>query len=143
MIATYNSRTHLSPPGGVYRDTLIVDDKIVHEGGKAIAAYNNPVQFRQITMLNSISSSCIIVALMLYAMRIFVKRRFISFLLYALLFSSVASFGYAYSVSLQIITPDHDEYLEKGWDFVSFWFNMSVTVWLVIVGIFLLDFITK
>ncbi|KAI3524775.1 hypothetical protein L1887_03439 [Cichorium endivia] len=134
VIAAMNYQAAISPPGGSYQDTRIVNGRMEYEAGQVIVAYVSPNEYRRFSTANTISFTFSMTTMFLFLSGLSLKRRIFSLLLMASMFATITATTYSYKLALEATTPDHDE-LKIGWIFINHLVTGALITWFVVAGV--------
>ncbi|PWA72464.1 hypothetical protein CTI12_AA271870 [Artemisia annua] len=143
VIAAMNYQAGISPPGGTYLDTKIVNGTMEYQAGQAIAAYVSPYEYKRFSIANTISFSFSITTMLLFLSGFSLKRRAFSFLVTASMFATITATSWSYKLAMEATTPAHDEQLKIEWDNISRLVTGALYMLFVIAGITLIIFTAK
>ncbi|PWA70200.1 ankyrin repeat-containing protein [Artemisia annua] len=140
VIAAMNYQAGVSPPGGAYQDTRMVNGVIEYQAGQAIAAYVSPYEYKRFSIANTISFSFSMTTMFLFLSGLSLKRRIFSFLLTASMFTTITATTWSYKLAMEATTPAHDDRLKIGWDKISHLVTGALIMWFVVAGIAIIVF---
>nr|GEV06877.1 ankyrin repeat-containing protein [Tanacetum cinerariifolium] len=143
VIAAMNYQAAISPPGGAYQDTRIVNGTIEYEAGQSIAAYVSPYEYKHFSIANTISFSFSMTTMFLFLSGLSLKRRIFSFLLTASMFTTITATTWSYKLAMEATTPAHDPQLKIRWDNISRLVTGALIMWFVVAGIAIFIFTAK
>ncbi|KAL4589453.1 hypothetical protein LXL04_002360 [Taraxacum kok-saghyz] len=133
VLAAMNYQAAISPPGGAYQDTKIVNGTIEYEAGQAIAAYVTPFEYKRFSIANTISFTFSMTTMFLFLSGLSLKRRIFSLLLTASMFATLTATTYSYKMAMEATTPDHDE-RKIEWVFINRLVTAALITWSVVAG---------